>query len=221
MRRFWENAAEFFTLSDKSTAEELLKQAQEVEPDSPQWSERLGRLYHLDMNRARGEKRRSQAAKALKQFERAMELQQDSPEETYYLLGDVAELALEAGELDKARRFATQLLKTSRERKRDWNFGNAVHHGHLILGRLALRNDRVDEAKSHLLKAGKTPGSPQLNSFGPNMAPAKELLEKGEKHVVLEYFALCAKFWDREELKEWTAAVEAGETPKFGANLAY
>jgi hypothetical protein len=72
-----------------------------------------------------------------------------------------------------------------------------------------------------LLKAGATPGSPQLNSFGPNMALAKELLDKGEREAVLEYFTLCSKFWDRDELKEWMALVKDGVTPKFGANLVY
>lgn len=28
------------------------------------------------------------------------------------------------------------------------------------------------------------------------MALAKELLERGEKDIVLEYFALCAEFWN-------------------------
>ena len=56
------------------------------------------------------------------------------------------------------------------------------------------------------------------------MTLAKELLEKGEREVVLEYFDLCAKFWELErdkKLKKWKSQVEAGKTPDFGANLVY
>jgi hypothetical protein len=48
-------------------------------------------------------------------------------------------------------------------------------------------NGDIEEAKKQLLLAGKTPSSPQLNSFGPNMILAKELLDKGEKDTVLHY----------------------------------
>jgi hypothetical protein len=57
---------------------------------------------------------------------------------------------------------------------------------HLVLGLLALRNDDVATARSQLLEAGKTPGSPQLNSFGLNMMPASELLKRGERDAVIE-----------------------------------
>ncbi|MBV8841883.1 MAG: hypothetical protein JO307_03640 [Bryobacterales bacterium] len=70
---------------------------------------------------------------------------------------------------------------------------------------------------------GKTPGSPQLNSFGPNVTLAKQLLERGEKSVVLEYFAECRSFWKMggPSLDSWTATIQRGETPNFGANLVY
>lgn len=62
-----------------------------------------------------------------------------------------------------------------------------------------------------------------MNSFGPNMLLAKELLEKGERETVLEYFKLCGKFWDlgEEKLAEWSELVKQGKTPDFGANLKY
>jgi Flp pilus assembly protein TadD len=39
------NAAQFFLIHDKAIAEDLLKRAQKIEPNNPQWSERLGQLY--------------------------------------------------------------------------------------------------------------------------------------------------------------------------------
>jgi hypothetical protein len=55
------------------------------------------------------------------------------------------------------------------------------------------------------------------------MMLAKELLEKGERKSVLEYFDLCVKFWtgDNGKLSQWRTAVQSGEVPDFGANLRY
>jgi len=107
----------------------------------------------------------------------------------------------------------------------DAQYGNRIHHGNLVLGRIALREDNIDEATTRLIEAGKTPGSPTLDSFGPNMALAKELLEKGERASVLEYFRLCSKFWASEQAKDqldkWTVLVNGGRVPDFGANLDY
>ena len=62
-----------------------------------------------------------------------------------------------------------------------------------------------------------------MNSFGPNMSLAKDLLEKGERDTVLQYFELCRKFWtmDYGKLDEWSQEVRAGKIPRFGANLVY
>jgi len=81
----------------------------------------------------------------------------------------------------------------------------------------------VEIAERELLLAGATPGSPQLDSFGPNMSLAKDLLEHKQSDTVVEYFRLCAKFWDLERgsLKRWSVLAKAGEMPDFGANLLY
>ncbi|MGB9283993.1 MAG: hypothetical protein WCB59_08250, partial [Candidatus Sulfotelmatobacter sp.] len=62
-----------------------------------------------------------------------------------------------------------------------------------------------------------------LDTFGPNMMLAKELLEKGERKSVLEYFDLCGKFWgdDDKKLVQWRSAVISGSDPGFAANLRY
>ena len=105
----------------------------------------------------------------------------------------------------------------------DWNYGNAVQDVNIVFGRLALSEGKMDVAKQFLLAAGQSPGSPQMNTFGPNMTLAKALLEKGEKDTVLEYFTLCSKFWkmDFGKLKEWSALVKQGKMPDFRANLLY
>jgi len=74
-----------------------------------------------------------------------------------------------------------------------------------------------------LMTSATTTGSPQLNSFGPNMSLAQDLLVQGERDAVLEFFARCRSFWKmgQKKLDEWTATVKGGGTPEFGANLLY
>lgn len=139
------------------------------------------------------------------------------------VLGEAALMSLEIGASEKAKVYAKELLELAPKFSDDWNYGNAIHEGNLVLGRLELRAGNIEAAKRHLLESAKINGSPQLNSFGPKMILAKELLEKGEREVVLEYFSLCGKFWElgQEKLKKWTAMVQAGEIPDFGPNLLY
>jgi hypothetical protein len=94
----------------------------------------------------------------------------------------------------------------------------------MVLGRVALRRDKnVSLARNFLLASGKTSGSPQLNSFGPNMSLAKDLLAAGDRDTVLEFFGECSVFWKNQfsKLDQWTAMIKGGGDPEFGANLRY
>lgn len=214
------HAAKFFLISERPVAEDLLKQAKALEPENPDWAEQLGHLYELDSHRATNGEQRKLAAQALAEYERALNLEKQ-PDKKFFLLPELAKVAFDAGDLAKAKTYADELLSMSKEGKRNWNSGNAVHHSNLVLGRVALQDGDVEKAKTYLLAAGRTEGSPQLNSFGPNMTLAKELLEKGEKETVLEYFDLCGKFWKKEELDQWRATVKGDGIPEFGGNLNY
>ena len=146
-----------------------------------------------------------------------------SGEDLFDELPDLAKRAFAAGEIDKAESYAQRLLKMAPDYPKSWNYGNAIFHGNAILGRVALQKGDVKEADRYLLAAGATPGSPQLNSFGPNMALAKELLEKGQSDVVLKFFQLCGHFWDSHfsKLDQWSAEVRQGKIPSFGGSLSY
>jgi hypothetical protein len=62
-----------------------------------------------------------------------------------------------------------------------------------------------------------------MNSFGSSLTLAKDLLEKGERDTVLEYFMLCREFWKKDygKLDKWMQEVMDGKTPDFGANIFY
>jgi hypothetical protein len=143
--------------------------------------------------------------------------------ERFYALGRAARNALKAGDTDGARKLAEELARLAPKYPTDWNYGNAIQVANQVLGRIALAAGNVTEAKRRLLASADSKGSPQMNSFGPNLQLAKDLLAKGESQTVVEYFTRCGTFWKMgaDRLAAWTAAVNKGETPDFGANLEY
>jgi len=211
-----EHSANFFQLHDRELAVESLQTARPLDMDNPKWPTKLGHLYKLDMIGKSLKVKTNAAGKALEQFEIAYKLSTDRGRNA--LLQYLAKVALAANKPQKAKEYAEKMLS---QNSSGWNYGNNIHHGNIILGRIALTLDDLEEAKKRLIKAGKTPGSPQLNSFGPNMALAKELLQKGEKDVVLKYLELCSKFWKmgKDRLHKWSVVVKDGKIPDFGPNL--
>ena len=143
--------------------------------------------------------------------------------ERFYLLNEAAKQAADKGDWPLAMTRAQEALALAPQFLKDWNYGNAIHDGHMVLGRVALARGNKKEAIRRLLLAGATPGSPQLDSFGPNMSLARDLLTAGEKTAVLRYFDLCARFWKMggPAMKQWRADIRANRTPDFGANLDY
>jgi tetratricopeptide (TPR) repeat protein len=143
--------------------------------------------------------------------------------ERFYDLPDAAQASLEAGEYERAASYSKEVLSLAQQSDYIDNNADAIHYGNIVLGRIALAKGDIATASTYLLKAGMTKGNPHLDTFGPNMMLAKELLGKGERKPVLEYFDLCGKFWtrDNEKLSQWRSAVLAGKNPDFGANLRY
>ena len=144
--------------------------------------------------------------------------------ERFYKLSEVAAAAFDAGDYDKAETYANELLSDANRYQTNWNYGNAIFYGNLIVGRVALKRDKnVSQAESYLLAAGRTPGSPQLMSFGPNMSLAKDLLSAGETSTVVDFLDECAKFWKMggDRLSDCKKTIQSGGTPNFGSNLNY
>ncbi len=242
------NAALGLQLHDDQLAERLLQQAIELDPDSP-WPRRW--LAHLYLRRARSKNSGSVAARMAQEQlteiltrgearpldpspEGAAENQEDAIREAAVsrllsrlrTLPDLSCAAFAADDLDAATAFAIEALTATADAVLPEFFrhdGQVTHHCNLVLGRIALQRGDVAEARRRLLDAGRTKGSPPLNSFGPNMQLAEELLLLGEKDVVLEYFELCRNFWKLggDRLDIWAQKVRAGRPPMFGANLRY
>jgi hypothetical protein len=133
----------------------------------------------------------------------------------FYGLDDQMNAAYQTGDLAKARSLADEYLRLADRYPCDWNYGNALHDANAMLGLVSLKSGDPDTAASYLLKAGKTPGSPQLDSFGPDMGLANGLLQAGKIDAVKTYLHEIRSFWtmDYGAIDAWTAAIDRGERP--------
>jgi hypothetical protein len=138
-------------------------------------------------------------------------------EELFYALPSAAMAAYILDKHSRAKEFAERTLELAPLFQGNWNYGNAVHFSHSVLGLLALVDGNVAGAAEQLKKAGATPGSPQLNTFGPTMLLAKQLLRCGESEPVLSYFQQCRSFWTMGSvwLELWETKVREGHIPNF------
>ena len=130
---------------------------------------------------------------------------------------DKIETAYLANELGSAHGLINEYLELAGVYRCNWNFGNAIHDANRTLGLMSLKNGNIGEAANYLLKAGKSPGSPQLNSFGPDLDLANELLIVGRVEEVRTYLNDINSFWERDDgrIDKWLARIESGEKPEL------
>ncbi len=140
-----------------------------------------------------------------------------SNDDIFTQLPTAAAAAFHLGRFVDAKEFADRSIAMATQFQNTWNYGNALHRGHTVLGLLALRNNDVERAIHHLYASGETPGSPQLGSFGPTMHLAKELLRGGQVTPVIEYLTQCRVFWKMGDtwLSLWERLIREGRAPNF------
>lgn len=168
----------------------LFEKACQLDPKNPKWPQKLGEIYlqqtHLDRSP-------TLAGKALAMLERAASLTGTPP-----MVEDDAALAMAAGQAKqwgKVFHYGTNAIARLDPAKRDWNYGNVVHDVNAMLCLAALHDGDKNLADDYLLRAGRSPGSPQLGSFGPDFSYAAAMLRAGETNAVLQYLDLVGNFW--------------------------
>lgn len=137
----------------------------------------------------------------------------------------IAPVALVVGDLDKAWRYANDILRT-----RDVAMsGGAPAHvdrradqsyvAHIVLGKITLSHGDVGPASEHLSLASRAASrsSPTLSSLGPDTKLAAALLQHGERGAVVDYLRAMKEVWRRgaRQLDLWIAEIESGGTPDF------
>jgi len=218
------NAGEFFSsIHEYPQSEELLERARTIDPSAYDIASSLATDYWHDARyAATSDQFRTLSVKALGVFEQAIK-NAHGKEERRFVLPYAAQAAIEAGETAKATSWSREMLTMAEAPEEGRDYSDEIHYGNIVLGRIALQQGDVDGAAAHLVKAGGISGNPHLDTFGPNMILAKELLEKGDNKPVLEYLEACSKFWksDDGKLATWRSDIVAGKTPDFGPNLHY
>lgn len=131
----------------------------------------------------------------------------------FYEMEDLINSAYEKGDFDKVKELVNENLELAAIYRCNWNYGNAVHDSNRILGFIALDSNDIEQAGIFLMEAGKTTGSPQLDSFGPNLDLANELLAHDQTEAVIDYLVGVKRFWDGKEpiIDEWIEKIKAGE----------
>lgn len=213
------HAASFLESNDADIAEDLYKKCATIDPQNSDWLAQLAQMYHRKAQTG-GADQKQLAAKALATQELAVRLATD-PNDHFYQATDLPVMAIDAGDFNKAVEYARDLLKEAPRFPHDWNYGNAIFYANIALGSASLQAGDINQAAKYLLAAGNTPGSCQLDSFGPTFLLADQLLKHGQQKVVLEYLDEVSRFWGMgsKELSEWKKQIAAGNTPNFGVHL--
>jgi len=139
----------------------------------------------------------------------------------FYDLGHELEAVQSANDAVALEKIAREYLSAAEEYRCNWNYGNAIDDGNSALGLSALARHDKSQAVKYLLEAAKSPGSPQLDSFGPSMVLADKLVAAGEKEPVIDYLQGIHRFWrmDDGEVDKWIGQLKAGKHPDFRMQL--
>lgn len=136
----------------------------------------------------------------------------------FYAVGDELEAARGAGDDARVEALAREGLDLAAIYRCNWNHGNAIHDANRALGLVAMKRGDLDTAEGFLRAAGNSPGSPQLDSFGPELDLADALLQQGRSKAVVDYLKAIQRFWDSEgssNIESWLAQIEQGEKPRL------
>lgn len=135
----------------------------------------------------------------------------------FYLLDDLVSEQYSKGNYSKAKDLAHEYIELAETYSKNWNFGNAIHDANRILGLMSYSEGKIDEAADYLLQSSKSTGSPQLDTFGPEMDLANLLLKEGKAEAVKTYLIEIKKFWEMDNgaVDDWLEKIEAGKKPEL------
>jgi tetratricopeptide (TPR) repeat protein len=219
------NAFRFAMISDDFyLAEKLLLEAIALEPDNASISFDLSNLY-----KQMGEAQQDEIAlnRSLKYLQSALEKSDGSSK--FNFLTYLPFAAYRANRLQLAEQYAFELIQMSRRFSGEWNFGNALQQAYTVLGLLALSRNDVTTASQYLMASIDVPPTPQLSTFGPELALAQKLLLHGESEAVISFLVHSKRllipqpevdeqmrqFQMPQMIDDWIAAIRNGDVPEL------
>jgi tetratricopeptide (TPR) repeat protein len=227
------NACSYFEVGNIDLAIQCYKHGKSLDPENAsEWDRKLGMAYNSKVAMSPAEEKSIAAEKALNAYEKAYA--ESNPKTFTYnigsstktvefpnllkgmLLPSMAKAALAADDLDKATKYANQMLETAGDRENFLYKGDYIYQGNSVLGLVAVRKGDLDSAETYLLKAGETPGSAGLK-IAPDMSLAKDLLSYGRRDTVLVFLKECQNFStsNLSPVSQWIQEMEEGKTPDF------
>jgi hypothetical protein len=213
------NAADFFLVNrDTQLAFACLRRFEklQVQPSKNDYL-RLSRIYkqlsEADDLHGEGPSRETVVGESMRWCAKASQLENDGRE--FYASTMLLDLLFGAGRLADAKHAAKTLL--TRASDNPAIHGYAIHVANIVLGKIALAEDRRSMAAKHLLASVEVPDSDLFASKRPDMSLARTLLETGDTQVVLEFIALCERFTlaapFRRQLDRWREAIADRRLP--------
>jgi tetratricopeptide (TPR) repeat protein len=211
------NAANFFADREPALSDQLLWKAIQEQPNNWLCVDRLIDLYKQIVDSA--QQPSSQGSYRL------------NPDRVFFLANllcgseqtpghgarflKIAEVLYALQESSAAEQCAEVALDSLIDSERD--IEDVRYNSHQLLGRIALRLGRISEATDHLGWSLNVSPSPVLQSFGPSLTLAQELLDVGERISVIEYLERCASFWKGKPalFEQWIAEIKEGLTPRL------
>ena len=195
------NAAYHTSFFDKTLCEKCLKKGQELETDNPRWSERLGYFYRLH----------KKYSKSYTEFKRAYkQTAVDKQRTLLVLLGQVAYIS---GKNAEAAQYADEMLKRGEKSSNKWDKAAYLYNANTLLGLLALKNGKVEEACRYLTKSGKVVES--FKKVYVNMSLACMLSFKNKTKCVIEFLNTVEKYSPKSNYKAYIKDIKAGVMPEY------
>lgn len=136
---------------------------------------------------------------------------------SYPLVKYAAEICYKSANFEESKAFTLKLKENIDSFDRYTSKGQMLHDYHTLMGRHAIQDGDIEEAKKHLMQSIDVNPSAVMESFGPNMELAGDLLKQGEKDTVLSYLDGCAEFWKDEPLQLWKTKIRENKMP--GLNI--
>jgi hypothetical protein len=213
--RIWFSRPKYIEL-----AEELAARAVSLEPNNPYFLWPLLKVLSVEVDTAGAPDQKLVAQKKVYGlFQHFNDIAVDPGYRTL-LLPVLANLAFDVRDDEAARTYATQALDLASQVGDRTIQGTsvgpqAIHDANDVLGRVALRNGDVQQARDFLLKAA--PVGENMNALGPRMLLAQALLDRGERDVVLQYLDKMKASWRSGIilLDHWIAAIKTGKAERL------
>lgn len=129
--------------------------------------------------------------------------------EPFHSIQNFVEKAIEENRIEKVTTYSLEYLKMAELFKTNWHYGNAIFYGNFYLSYTSLKQKDLSSSLKYLKLASLSPGSPQLNSFGPFNSPEirthlKALAELKQKKALIEFAENCKKFFVDDKSKTYT-----------------